>query len=240
MFDIFIKKSSIVVDCFTANPGIYTHHPIFMANESFPDWWKPIKATTTTERYGIEHEQATIKRCDGIIGLYSYGFCIPLWSDLIIESNTQGEFRFLYSSEDNPPITTHTRNQFSSYFDNLIHIKIQSPWLIEEKTGVNFHFNQAAWSLLHHSYHMNIVPAIINFKDQSSTHINLFMPKKQNRIELVAGQPLLHIIPLSDKKIILKNHLISEEEHKRKLLTYSYMSSFVGRYKKLKKTSNGT
>jgi hypothetical protein len=235
MFDIFIKRSTINIDCFTANPGIHTHHPVVLANEAIPDWWKPMKGIVQVERFGIKHDAATIKRCDGIIGLYKNGVCIPLWSDIIIETNNQGEFRYLYSSEENPPVNTHFKNQFSNYFDNLIHLKIQSPWLIEEKTGINFYFNQATWNLLHHAHHLNIVPAIINFKHQSSTHINLFMPKQENRVELTAGQPILHLVPLSDKKIILNNHLISEEEHKRKLLTYSYMSSFVGRYKKLKK-----
>ena len=239
MFDIFIKRSTINIDCFTSNSGMYTHHPIVVASEAIPNWWKTMKGTVDVEKFGIQHEAATIKRCDGIIGLYKHGICVPLWSDLIIETNKDGEFRYLYSSEENPAINTHFKNQFNEHFNNLVHIKIQSPWLIEEKTGVEFYFNQATWSLLDHSYHMNIVPAIINFKDQSSTHINLFMPKKENRIELSAGQPMLHIVPLSDKKIVLKNHLISEDEHKQKLLTYSYMSSFVGRYKKLKKASSG-
>ena len=232
MFDIFVKRSTITVDCFTHNSAIHKFFPIMLANEAFPEWWKSMKATIPIDRYGIKHDSATIKRCDGLNGLYQHGIVIPLWSDLILETNNEGGYRYLYSSEENAPITCHSKAQFNNHFDNLVHVKIQSPWLIEEKTGVKFHYGQAAWSLLNYSADLNIVPAIINFKDQLGSHINLFMPRKENRIELSASQPLVHIIPLSDKKIILKNHLISKEEHDQKHLSFSYMSNFLGRYKK--------
>lgn len=233
MFDIFIKKSRLTVDCFTCNPALYEYFPISNANKNYPDWWKNLNATFISEsNSGIRHDIPTLKRCDALLGLYNRGFCMSMWSDLIIETNKQGEFRYQYSSDENAPLVSHSRQQLGPGFDDLIHVKIISPWLVEEKKGVQFLYTGASWNQIDRLFDWNIVPGIVDFKNQSSTHVNFFLPIKENRIEFSAGETIVHIIPLSDKKIEIKNHLISFEEWNKKHLRYSYMSSFTGRFKK--------
>lgn len=232
MFNIFVKRPSIVLDCFVSNPAIYEQYPVTLASELSPTWLKSLKPTITNiSEHGVKHEQGTIKRCDGLIGLNKVGCFMPLWSDLIIETNEHGAYSYLYSSSENLPISCHGREQLGTHFDDLIHIKILSPWIFEEKSGVKFYFNQASWHWLYQSYKMHVLPAVIDFKNQSGTHVNTFMPRANSRLELSAGQPLVHLIPLSDKRLVVKNHLISPEEHRMKTLRFSYMSKFLGRYK---------
>lgn len=238
MFDILIKKKKLVVDCFTSNPAICEYFPISHASKNFPEWWKRMEASFPhTAQSGIEHPAPTIKRCDGLLSLYSKGFHIKMWSDLILETNERGEFRYQYSSDENHPIVSHSKRQLGPSLENYIHIKILSPWIIEEKRGVDFLFTGSVWNYAEKLFDWNIVPGAVNFKNQSSTHINLFMPSKPARIDLTAGDPLIHVIPLTEYEIDLKNHLISEKEFENKMLRYSFMSSFMGRYKKNAKRS---
>lgn len=233
MFDFIIKKKKIVVDCFTSNPAIFEYFPITPANKNFPNWWKQMEASfPLVSQSGIEHQAGTLKRCDGLLSLYNKGFHIRMWSDLIIETNNKGLFRYQYSSDENNPIVTHSKRQLGPSLDKCIHLKILSPWMMEEKTGVNFLFSGSPWNYVDKQFDLNIIPGVVQFKHQSSTHINLFMPVGDRRLELTAGDPLVHIIPLSEKEVELKQHLITDKEFETKMLRYSFMSSFLGRYKK--------
>lgn len=234
MFNIIFKKRTLTIDCFTDNPAIFKFFPIVEAKKCYPQWWKNLEShfQDKNSNSGVSHNVPTLKRCDGILGLYSKGFCIPLWSDLIIETNSHGEYRYQYSSDENAPIVSHGKNQLGSAFDKFIHVKILSPWLIQEKTGVNFYFSGANWNLINYMFNINILPGVVNFKDQMSTHINLFLPSADNRLEFSSGDILTHIIPLSEFNIQLKHHLISSSEFQKKMLSYSFLSSFMGRYKK--------
>ena len=58
------------------------------------------------------------------------------------------------------------------------------------------------------------------------------MPAKPTRLEITAGDPIVHIIPISEKEVELRHHLLTEKEFENKMLRYSFMSSFMGRYKK--------
>jgi len=240
MFNIIIKNKPIVVDCFTANPAIHEFFPIELATSFYPAWWKNLESSLKSKsEYGIVLPAPTIKRCDGIIELYKKGFVIPLWSDLIIETTSAGEFRYQYSSLENFPIVNHSRGGMGPAFDNFIHMKIQSPWIFEEKTGVQFLWQQPSWNLFEYLNDLHILPGVINYKDQGGTHINSLLSKKNNRLELSSSQPLVHITPISDRKIVVKNHLVGEVEWHQKSMRYTYVSSFLGRYKKnVKKSLN--
>jgi hypothetical protein len=234
MFDIIIERKTLTIDCFTSNPAIIEYFPIVAANKCYPDWWKKLENhfVTKSEQSGISHNTPTLKRCDGLLSLYSKGFCIPMWSDLIIETNGEGEYRYQYSADEMNPVVSHSQRQMGPTFNNMQHLKMLSPWMIQEKTGVDFHFTGANWNLIDNMFKINVLPGVVNFRDQMSTHVNMFLPKAQNRVEFTAGQPLVHIMPLSEYNIKLKNHLITEKEFETKMLKYSFLSSFMGRYKK--------
>jgi hypothetical protein len=236
MFDIFLKKSKIVVDCFTTNSVINDLHPIAPASSFYPEWWKRLESTVMVNGpSGILRPEGTIKRCDGLLDLYKHGFVIPLWSDLIIETTEDGSYRYQFPTNGNPPITNHLTAQMGPAFEKLMHIKIISPWVAEEKSGVKFSFNQPTWSMLNYFQDIVTVPGVINYRDQISTHINTFVPRKNNRLEFEAGQPLAHVIPISDKKVEIKTHVISISEFDFKLQRLGYQTKWFGNYKMLSK-----
>jgi hypothetical protein len=74
----------------------------------------------------------------------------------------------------------------------------------------------------------------LEFKYQHSTHINFIAAKKESLKEysIPAGKPLVYLIPLSDKKINLNIHVVTDHEI-TKLKTYHH--SFYNSYEITKK-----
>lgn len=233
MFDIFLKKSKIVVDCFTTNAAIHEFYPIESAKQFMPGWWKRMSPTVMrTSNVGISYPEGTLKRCDGFLDLFQQGFILPLWSDVIIETTANGNYKYQFPAAGTPPIVNHTRDQMSPDFNHLMHLKLISPWVIEEKTGVKFHLTQPTWTMLDHVQHMTILPGVVNYKNQVATHVNMFVPIQDRRFELEAGQPLAQIVPISDKKVEVRNHLITDSEFEQRMVRTGFQTKWFGNYKR--------
>lgn len=233
MFNFFIKKSKIYVDAFTNNAAVHAYFQLKLSKDTLPQWYKRLSPTLDrVNQYNIKHKISTLKHCDGFINLFKCGITLPLWSDLIIETFDDGSVNYSFSAIETRGIDFHDKEQLGNSFNNHIHMKILSPWLIEEKTGISWIFLQPSWNMIDHLFNFHAVPGAMNFKHQPSCHINLLLPKKNNRIELQADQPLAQMIPLSDKEIIINHHLISNEEFDNKVLKIGYQSSWIGKYKK--------
>ena len=218
----FFKKKEIVVDAFTTNHSAFSNFPIDRSSKFFPDWWKKLPSYNTRDVSGIEIPSSTIRKCDGLIDLYKNGFMLPLWTDLIIETDTTGKWKYISALE--MKIVEHARNQYGSSFDEYIHFKLFSPWLIREKTGVNFTYIPPMWNNVNYWNHIHFLPGTVNYKTQSSSHVNVFVNKINQSINLQAGMPLLHIMPNSDKKTIIKCHLVNKQEYDKLDLFLQYTS----------------
>jgi hypothetical protein len=235
---IWFKKSELIVDCFTYNSAIHEYFPIEKYSSHIPDWWKSIpKNYVDTNKFGLNLEAPTIKRCIGLHNLYSTGMVIPLWSDLIVQTEENGNWLYQYASTQSPNITTHDIKQHGNSFKGFIHLKLVSPWLIREKTGVNWLFTQPSYNMIENLSNLNVLPGVVDFKYQASTNINVLV-KAGSTVSIKNSQPVVHLIPLSDKNIKIKNHLLSEEEYRRFEDKMTYGSSFLNRYKTNKELMN--
>jgi hypothetical protein len=229
------KKKPIVVDCFTYNAGIEEFFPISAASEYFPEWWKNLPKEVNATYTGIQHKMSSMKRCYGFIDLYKNSFIIPLWTDLLVESDETGNFNWSASANlAETCINTHDRSQYGPEFDNHIHMKINSPWLLTEKEGINFYFSPAFWNQIKFMNDLYITPGIVNYKHQATTHINCFIQKKHNKILLESGTPMIYLTPMTDRPVVLKTHVVSYEEYNNIFTKSQYSSSFVNKYKKNK------
>lgn len=229
----FIKPSTITLDAFINHNGIYQYFPIKRASEFFPDWFKNAKSFYNTRIEEFDLQYPTIKKCQGIISLYSSGFIIPNWGDFNILVKETGEYHS-YTETDTVFFIEHCREQFTENFKDFVHLKLNSPWILKEKQGIKFHFTNPIWNNINKLSDFVIPDGIIDYKYQNSTNINFLLFKKNNEIKVKAGNPLAHIIPLTEKKVNLKLHLVSNDEYD-KLRQASYLFSVVNRYKKVKK-----
>ena len=111
-------------------------------------------------------------------------------------------------------------------------MKLITPWRIKEKTGVNFMFTNTFW---HNNTSTYTVPnGVVNYKYQTTASVNMVVNKNvfPNKFEIKAGEPLAHVIPMSDKQLKIKLHLVTVEEY-AKLDFYQF--TFAGNYYKRKK-----
>ena len=236
MFDIFIKKKKIIVDCFTDNLNSYDLFPIQESSNFFPKWWKDLPKTDIAEnRNGMTIERSSMKRCEGFINLYQNGFIIPLWSDVIIQTlglNYTFEFADAVSS-----LSYHDSEQMGGEFYNFTHVKFDSPWRVKEKTGVHFVFLQPSWNNPVDLLTCHTPPGVIDFEYQHTTSINLLLMKTK-RYEWAAGRPMAQLIPISDHNVEIKTHLVSSVDIETMRVMNRSQPFFQSSYRKVKNIKN--
>ncbi len=213
----FFKKSKIVVDCFTNLRGVYEVYPIKNSMEFYPSEFSKIGSYYTNEdpNLKIRTQVSTIKRCVGIIDYYKTGFIMPMWSDFICQpqscingESVLGAMSMPFTYGPHPPEQYQGTGIFSDYF----HIKFDSPWYLREKTGVKFTWNQPTWNLSKYSNNFIVVPGTVSYDIQASTHLNMFINKKSEDFTIMAGTPMVHFAPQTDKEVVIKNHLVTTDE----------------------------
>lgn len=233
----FFRKPKIVVNAYTAMPVLTEMAPIQPIKKFLPQWWKDLPRTVDVKRpdHQISSERGTLKICDGFLDYNKTGFIIPMWSDLKIATTKTGKWTYAYPSEDPYPIVDHPSNQYGPHFSNFINMKFISPWILEEKTGVNFLWTTPTWHMSKHWGKLNILPGIVNYKIHNSTNIPMFVPKKDDVIELHHGEPLIHLVPLTEREVEIKLHQITYDEFLQRTNGTRFNRMFIGSYKAHKK-----
>ncbi len=229
------KPKPITIDAFISIPIVHELFPIKKATSDLPEWWKqyPSKIPFVNEGFPDHHD--TIKRCDALIDLYKTALILPMWTDCKIKTQADGGYSWKYSAAVGYgcDIKSHPRIQYGPTFDEYIHFKINSPWVVKEKTGVKFYFTQPFWHQINTKY--KTAPGIVDYKLNNGTHVNIFADRKDSLIEINAGDPLAYIIPLSDKEVNIKCHLVSREEYVQLWDKYQYNWTFHSKTKKIKR-----
>ena len=223
MFTIFRRPSKIYVDCFTDVEELPKLFPIQHASERMPTFWKNL--ATTVPHLGPF--RGTMKTCPGVSSLYRTGFIIQSWSDYWLSvDNNQFDWQPQQAAE------SHNPSQWGDAFKNHYHLKLVSPWRIREKTGVKFMFTNTLWH--DEEFKPKILNGIVDYKYQHTTSINMLVPKNMfPKSQIIpAGKELAHVVPLSDKDVVIKMHVVDGQEL-NKLAPWVW--TFNGHYFKRKK-----
>jgi hypothetical protein len=234
LFDIFIKKSTINLDCFINNPITFKYFPISNAVNFIPKWWKNIPKNYVVKNEYVDYVPGkNMKGCPGLTEFYKQGIIVPLWSDLIIKTNNKDYF-FQFADQSSE-IISHDPLQHNNSFNNFFHLKLYNPWRFKTKEHINFFITSPCWNTFtdyNLTNNCHTISGVLEFKFQHSCNVNIFLTKNENRFELNAGFPLVYLFPKTEKQIKINNHLIDDLEYK-KLFDYN-QSSFNYSYKKNK------
>lgn len=211
----FFKKSTVNIDCFTHDEIVFNNFRPDRANKFVPKEWKDLAPSFSVRanrdpNSNLQVDVNTLKKCNGITELFSNGFIIPNWADFQIEMKSNGTYNVanLSPEEPNTTFSQHGREQYGNeFYKDCGHIKINSPWFLKESTGVKFAWNSCSWHNTNNLQNFYILPGIIDFKLQSGTHVNAFQ-KNSTITTWHAGDPLVQLMPLSDKKIKLTYHFL--------------------------------
>jgi hypothetical protein len=208
------KKGSVNVDLFTDHPAFFDHARPMKAAHFIPKWWKKLPSKAPIPEGSLTPKR-TMKTCAGFLDLYSSGFIQPLWCDLNIRVTPEGNYAYQFSDEISKA-EMHSEYQFegSPFVNTYTHLKLVSPWVAKSKSESKWLFTNPFWNDfgLHDIYvpqgitRFNTVPVPLN--------VNLFFRRPETDVvhALPFGLPLVHILPLTDKKITLKHHLVSSTE----------------------------
>ena len=211
VFDIFIPKPTIEVECFTDQRVIYEAYGPELARDNMPDWWKSMPSTrkTDTPTYrGIDN--ATLKRCPHVNQMLTTGIIFPAWLQLHLKTFDQVDVCEVQTYPENVPLIPHDPQDYAHHKPGMFHGKVMSPWQIREKSGIDFIWTSPAWHQKDPLKYWTC-PAITEFKYQHATIVNLMVPFN-SEIKVEVGDPWLQLIPLSDKRIKLKTELVTTQE----------------------------
>jgi len=230
MFSFFLKKDKIYLDCFTNEPDLATLFPFRLASEKLPGWFKHLPN-------GMEFHgpiRGTMKTCPGVSDLFRSGFIIVNWLDVYIDvSNNKIDWM------PKPRAESHNSGQWdgpkTSFLKDFYHLKLVSPWKMREKTGIKWLFTNPFW--YDDTFKPLVVNGMVEYKYQHTTSVNMLVPKNMfpKNITIPAGKELAHVIPLSDKEIVLKTHVVTDNEMKKlDPLTFAFQGNYFKRKKILK------
>lgn len=238
MFSFFHRTSKIHVDCFIHDRYVYEQVPVVPAHKTYPQWWLDLPLGSREFDFSHIHNNEApsnisdivqksnnMKNCYGFLEFYKKGIVVESWTDLRFKVGPAG-YKFFTSNYEKP--SEHGVQQRGEGFKNYHHAKLNNPWIFETKEDVRFILVGATWNMENYDF---IIPnGILNFNITPAAHINIFIPKKNYEFSIGIGQPLIHLIPLSEKKVSIHNHLITEQEYKKR--HNSVITSFFGWRKK--------
>lgn len=213
----FFRTPKVIVDLFTTDATVFEYSKPQPAVKLHPDWWKrlpkPAEAGYKNMRY-----------CPGYVDLYRRGFMTTLWSDIkiFIPGAQAPDTGLVYEFADGvSTLQVHDNSQFDGFYpsDKCVVVKLHSPWRARTRTMLNFLVIDAAYNRMTHDLYFS-PSGNVNFVDQHDTNPFLFFMRNETdtNVTLEFGTPLNHFVPLSDKRIELAYHLISEREMLRLVL----------------------
>jgi hypothetical protein len=227
----FTKQNKIIVDCFVVEPIIHDLFSIQKTSKFYPEWWKQLpNSYVSPNSLG---ETGTMKGCPGFTDLFTNSFTVPMWSDFKLRVDDQKHFVYQFADQKTG-LVLHDRQQREGLMPTHEHIKFIAPWQVVSKHDVKFVVMQPIWN--QNGLEQFITPpGMVNFKYQHNVNINLFFkPDTPGVYTFEAGQPILTIVPLTEKKVEFKTHLVSESEWMRINNIHSQIK-FSDKYKFIKR-----
>lgn len=211
-------KNTLTLHCYTDRADVYNYFPIVSGKKTVPEWVKKLPAAPKTVEEILKHIP-NIKSCTGLLDYHRLSIVLPLWSDLILETGSEDNDHYAWQYSDlKSQVDIHLPEQYGNYFDpkKYQHFKIISPWSFLCSEDINFFATGPEWCF-DKLKNINILGGILNFKFQNETHVNLIYSKQKEKscTLLEADTPLYYFFPLTEKKVEIKNHLVSTEEMTR-------------------------
>lgn len=202
------KNPHVVVDCFTASESAMKFAPIVKGGHMIPDWWRNL-------RDGAE-VVSTMKNCVGFTQLYASAIALPVWTDIDVTVRPDGVDWKFYDTGTFAEVHNQAQRGTFAPQTQYQQLKIVSPWFFQEKTGVNFHVSGSPWNMAN-PFDYVVTPGVVNFKHQFSTNLNLLFHRQPQTFvkRLNLGDLGLLFVPMTEKKVKLKLHLVDDKEIRR-------------------------
>jgi hypothetical protein len=230
----FFKRKEIVLECFTNRPELILDAPIDRAHKYMPEWWKSLPKPCL--KSGEMVAEVNMRHCPGIVELYKHSIVIPMWSDLKLDigGNTTEPYGCRWQFADRQSgMAIHNPSERGVYLPDkhYQHLKLDTPWCLKTNKLVKWAWFGATWNA-ESPESVIVPPAIDEYYHQHSSSINLFVPRTEQRRELLIPfrQPLVFLTPLTEHNLKLKHTLVSDEELRKIDTSGGYTPKFFNSY----------
>lgn len=203
---IFRTPAQHQLTMYTLMPGLVDLVPPYEAASRMPDWHKnmvPYFNTANDKITQFSKSRSTIKMCDGINSLLTTGLILPAWCDIRLLIHADGKWE-VQCADPAFKVEEHPQTQRQGIFADFTHVKLLSPWHAVCNAELDFMFMPAPYHQKRAPDSIFIPPAIVSYKHQHGTNINMFLRKPRAGAyicEIRAGEPLVQIMPLTDQPI---------------------------------------
>jgi hypothetical protein len=233
---IFIKNKTITLDAFTYVDDVYNYYKVDKAQKFLPSWWRDTDYSYQDEF--VSYKKPTIKSCVGITDLYKRGFIMPIWSDLLCKVK-DNNFSWAYADKRYSSASPHYYQEWKTYADNekFFHLKIDSLWQFKTKQNIPFLCIPVSWDKKLEKTQIDYITStgIASYNVQHSTNVNLMIPNENKEFIIKQGTPIYHFVPLTEKNVEIKHHLITVEAfQKMHLLQSSFLNNYLNAVKRNK------
>ena len=234
----FCKTKPVTVYFYTTREEVFNFSKPERASKFIPKWIKELPNGS----FNCENKELIVdknlKTCAGFLNLYKTGFMFPMWSDLNVEVDPSGHYRYQFIDRKSLAIQ-HSAKQFDGFSlaDSHISLKLENPWLMIPDKNIDVLFSAPFWNNFGFD-DIVVVPGIYDPKVAAgASNINLFFKKKQEKVvyELFLNQPLVHVIPITKAPLILKHELITEKELDKIKAKFPIYLTDRNRYNRVKK-----
>lgn len=236
----FCRPKTVVLDAFIDDPNIASMLPPSSATNHRPKWWGKIASDKSIiSDNGLVFSESTIKRCRGFKDYYSdRAIILPLWTSFILDFDLSS-YRYVFPNDYSKIIYQPDESRGTEYLKGYHHFKLISPWKFKETLGINFLFSQPFYNF-EDPNKLIVPPGVVNYKYQNATHFNFFVKCPTNgsetQVSFDAGQPFVHLTPMTDKKVDVRVHVVSEKELSQIGMPQIF---FTSAYKKIKQLGYG-
>lgn len=240
MFNWFKKNDIDFTFSDTFEGTIYPHYPPVLAKDL-----KPLK-----EHHEQKYGEYKFPGCPGMHDYARMGYIIPAWSNFHIKANKAGTIAMAGSagpdSEKRGTAVKQPQPMAKDITDGLFEIKDDVKPEIYNFPG--------AWKIFGHRnvsclvlpafYHSNflddlyVFPGVVDYTDNGFNTINFICsPKRKCEIEIKAGDPVLHVIPIITNKDIVADYgpATQFEYDYSKILKWFHEKNFYRKFYMLKK-----
>lgn len=230
----WIKPKKIILDAYTSNGAIYDLAKITRSSREKPDWWNKLPKSSHSPELGMA---TTMKGCNGFNDLYAKAFTIKTPCDFYIKKDQDGlatshAVELHLGGE-------HNLDQMGGNFfgENAFHFKLDAQWVIDSKSSVNFLMTNHSWNTPQSVSNVFVPNGIINYSILAHLNVNMILnPVRAGQVfKFDALKPIAMLIPLTEKNVEIRHHLITTEELNRKKDANPKRLFFVNNLTKVKK-----
>jgi hypothetical protein len=193
--------------------------PIVKAEEHVPDWYRKLPGKPG-------QDIKNVRQCPAAKDLFTKGMLIPMWADyeITIDSDGSGSIDSGMTLNNIKPAEVHNLGvQAHGAWPGYSNVKFASPWYIWCSEPIEWAWTQPIW-WQNNPKEFITVTGISEFRYQHECNINCLIKKPESSIILNvrAGTPMAHLIPLTDREWDLKLDVLTPEVYAKKFSKWNH------------------